>query len=125
MPVVRVAELDIDPAQLEPYKAAVREEIETSVRIEPGVLAIYAVAEKDNPAKLRLFEIYADDAAYDAHIASAHFRTYAETTKDMITSKKLVETAPVQLSAKPEQGRPARPAAPPLHPAARLRTPAR
>lgn len=38
----RVAELEIDPAQLERYTAAVREEMETSVRIEPGVLAIYA-----------------------------------------------------------------------------------
>jgi hypothetical protein len=45
---VRLAEIDIDPAQLESYKAAVKEEIETSVRVEPGVLALYAVAEKDN-----------------------------------------------------------------------------
>jgi quinol monooxygenase YgiN len=100
VPVVRIAELDIDPAQLERYTAAVREEIETSVRVEPGVLAIYAVAEKDNPSRLRFFEMYADDAAYRTHIASAHFRKYAETTKDMITSKTLVETAPVQLNAK-------------------------
>jgi hypothetical protein len=47
-PVMRRAELDIDPAQLESYKAVVKEEIETSVRVEPGVLAIYCVAEKDN-----------------------------------------------------------------------------
>ena len=43
MPVVRFAELEIDPAQLEAYTAAVKEEMETSVRIEPGVLATYAV----------------------------------------------------------------------------------
>jgi len=88
-------------AQLKRYTAAVREEVETSVRVEPGVLAIYAVAEKDDPSRFRFFEMYADDAAYDAHIASAHFRKYAETTKDMITSKKLIETVPIQLSAKP------------------------
>ena len=101
MPVVRIAELDIDPAQLGRYTAAVRAEIEASVRLEPGVLAIYAVAEKDHPSRFRFFEMYADDAAYDAHIASAHFRTYADATKDMITFKRLVETVPVQLSAKP------------------------
>ncbi len=100
MPVVRIAELDIDPNQLERYRAAVKEEVETSVRVEPGVLAIYAVGEKDDPSKLRFFELYADEAAYDAHIGSAHFRKYAETTKDMITSKRLIETVPVQLSAK-------------------------
>src|SRR5258707_15323212 len=67
VPYVRIAELEIDPAQLESYTAAVKEEIETSVRVEPGVLAIYAVAEKDNPSRLRFFEMYADEAAYKTH----------------------------------------------------------
>ena len=99
-PFVRVAELWIDPAQLERYKVAVKEEIETSVRIEPGVLAIYAVAERDNVSKLRFFEIYVDEAAYKTHIASAHFRRYVEITKDMITSRALFDTVPILLGAK-------------------------
>jgi quinol monooxygenase YgiN len=60
--VVRIAELEIDPAQLESYEAAVKEEMEAAVRLEPGVLAIYAVAEKDHPTRLRFFEIYASEA---------------------------------------------------------------
>jgi quinol monooxygenase YgiN len=100
MPYVRIAELEIDPAQLEGYTAAVKEEMDTSVRMEAGVLAIYAVAEKDNPAKLRFFEMYADEAAYRAHIESPHFKKYAATTKAMIVSRKLIDTVPVQLSAK-------------------------
>ena len=47
--VVRLAKLQIDPAHLESYKAALKEEIETSIRVEPGVLALNAVSEKDNP----------------------------------------------------------------------------
>jgi quinol monooxygenase YgiN len=100
MPFVRVAELEIDPAQREAYQAAVKDEMETSVRVEPGVLAIYAVAEKENPAKLRFFEMYADEAAYQAHIQSAHFQKYVTTTRGMITSRRLIDTVPVQLSAK-------------------------
>jgi quinol monooxygenase YgiN len=99
--VVRIAELEIDPAQLDRYTAAVKEEMEISVRTEPGVLGIYSVAEKDNPSKLTFFEIYADDAAYQAHIRSPHFRKYYETTKAMITSRKLIETTPLLLAAKP------------------------
>ena len=98
--MVRIAELEIDPAQLGAYTAAVEEEMETSVRVEPGVLAIYAVAEKDDPSRLRFFEMYADEAAYRAHIASPHFRKYFESTKDMITSRRLIDAVPVQLSAK-------------------------
>lgn len=100
MPYVRIAELEIEPARLDAYKASVKEEMEASVRVEPGVLAIYAVAEKDNPAKLRFFEMYADEAAYKSHRETPHFKKYAETTKDMIKSWKLIETVPIQLSDK-------------------------
>ena len=100
MPHVRIAELEIDRARLDAYKASVKEEMEASVRVEPGVLAIYAVAEKDNPARLRFFEIYADEAAYRSHRETSHFKKYAEATKDMIKTRKLVETVPVQLSEK-------------------------
>ena len=99
-PVVRIAELEIDPAQLENYKAVVKEEMEISVRVEPGVLAIYAVAEKGKPTMIRFFEMYADEAAYNAHRDSPHFKKYVEATKDMIVSRKLIENDPVQLSAK-------------------------
>src|SRR6185369_8353857 len=73
-PVVRLAELQIEPARLEQYLAFLREEVETSIRVEPGVLTLYAVQSKRDPTQVRLFEMYADSSAYDAHIASAHFR---------------------------------------------------
>ena len=97
---VRVAEIDVDPAQREAFIAAVKEEMEESVRVEPGVLAIYAVAEKDAPSRLRFFEIYASEAAYDAHLDSPHFRKYRMTTEPMIRSRVLTETVPIQLSSK-------------------------
>jgi hypothetical protein len=54
--VVRVAKLKIDSLQLQEYNAALKEEIETSVRIEPGVLTLYAVAEKDNPTSITILK---------------------------------------------------------------------
>ena len=99
-PYVRVAELQIDPAQLERYTASVKEEMETSVRVEPGVLAIYAVAERNNASSLRFFEMYVDEAAYRAHIGSPHFKKYVVATQDMIKSRRLIDTVPIQLSAK-------------------------
>src|SRR5688572_15406349 len=73
---VQVAEIEIDPAQLESYKAAVKEQIETAIRVEPGVLVLYAVSEKDNPTRIRVFEIYRDVDAYKSHLESAHFNKY-------------------------------------------------
>jgi quinol monooxygenase YgiN len=99
-PFVRVADIEVEPAQREAFISAVKEEMDESVRVEPGVLALYAVAEKDDPSRLRFFEIYADEAAYDAHLASLHFRKYRAATEPMILSRALVETVPIQLSSK-------------------------
>lgn len=101
--LVRIAELEIDPAQLEAYKAAVTEEIEASIRLEPGVLAIYSVALKENLAHLRFFEIYADENAYRQHIESPHFKKYVDVTKSMITARRLFETEPIAATLKPSR----------------------
>lgn len=98
--VVRLAELEIDPTQLENYKAALKSEIDASIRIEAGVLALYAVALKDNPAQIRLFEMYADVSAYKAHLETPHFKKYKAATRDMVKSLRLIETDPIMLGAK-------------------------
>ncbi len=98
--VVRLAELEIDPAQLENYKVALREEIEASIRLEPGVLTLYAVSVKGNPAQIRIFEMYADADAYKAHLETPHFKKYKTSTQQMVKSLKLVETDPILLGAK-------------------------
>jgi quinol monooxygenase YgiN len=99
-PYVRVAEIEIDPAQIEAYKAAINEEIEMSVRAEPGVLALYAVSVKDNPAHIRVFEIYANENAYKAHLETPHFMKYKSVTQDMVRHLNLLETVPIKLGAK-------------------------
>ena len=100
-PYVRVVEIEIDPAQLEPYKVAVKEQIEAAVRLEPGVLALYSVTDKENPAHIFVFEMYADVDAYKAHLETAHFKKYKATTQNMVKSLKLRDTVPIMLSAKP------------------------
>ncbi|WP_263411547.1 putative quinol monooxygenase [Terriglobus tenax] len=98
--VVRLAELEIDPARLEEYRLLLREEIEASIRVEPGVLTLYAVSVKGHPDQIRLFEMYRDQAAYEAHLQTPHFRKYKTQTQNMVKSLRLVETDPVLLGAK-------------------------
>jgi quinol monooxygenase YgiN len=97
---VQIADIEIDPAQLEEYKAAVREQIETAIRVEPGVLVLYSVSEKDNPARVRVFEIYASTEAYRAHLEAPHFKKYKAVTEKMVKSVTLVQTTPIILGAK-------------------------
>jgi quinol monooxygenase YgiN len=97
---IQLAEIEIDPAQLEAYKAAVNEHIETAVRVEPGVLVLYAVSDKDNPTQVKVFEIYRDIEAYKSHLESQHFKKYKATTEKMVKSLKLVRTDAIALGAK-------------------------
>lgn len=99
-PYVQIAEIEIDPTQLEDYKAAVAEHAETSIREEPGVLVLYAVSEKDNPTRIRVFEVYANTAAYKAHLEAPHFKKYKAVTEKMVKSLRLVQTDPIALAAK-------------------------
>ena len=92
--MVRLAKLVIDSAQLESFKAMLKEEIETSVRVEPGVTTLYAVSEKVRPTHITILEIYADTTAYKSHLQTPHFIKYKNGTKDMVRSLELVETVP-------------------------------
>ena len=77
-PVVRIAELEIDPAQLDAYRAALKKEIAASISVEPGVLTLLAVSVKDQPNQIRIFETYADRAAYEAHLQTFSFQEIQE-----------------------------------------------
>jgi quinol monooxygenase YgiN len=98
--VIRLARLQIDSTRLVNYQVALKEEIEASLRTEPGVLTLYAVAEKGNPTKLTIFEIYANEEAYTAHRNSPHFKKYKLVTKEMVKSLELSEAVPIILGSK-------------------------
>lgn len=99
--MVRLAKLVIDPAYLENYQAALKEEIEASLRLEPGVHTLYAVSEIEKPTHITILEIYADAAAYQAHIQAPHFLKYKSGTQSMVRSLELVETIPLGLGTEP------------------------
>jgi|JI6StandDraft_1071083.scaffolds.fasta_scaffold122058_3 quinol monooxygenase YgiN len=103
--VIRIAKLKIDSTQLREYNAALTEEIEASVRVEPGVLSLYAVAEKDNPTSITIFEIYANADAFNLHLETPHFKKYKSTTQHMVQSLELLETEPIILATKPNVGK--------------------
>jgi quinol monooxygenase YgiN len=90
---IQIAEIEVDPAQLESYKAAVQEQIEAAIRLEPGVLVLYSVSSKENPAHVTVFEIYRDRKAYLAHLQALNFLKYKATVEKMVKSLKLLPDA--------------------------------
>ena len=87
----RIANIVIEAQHLESFRAALKEEIEASVRLEPGVLTLYAVSAKEDPTRFTILEIYADQAAYDAHLKTPHFLKYRSVTQGLVKSLELVD----------------------------------
>jgi quinol monooxygenase YgiN len=100
--IVQIAELEIDSTQLKTYIEFLQEGILTSVKEEPGVLTLYAMADRDKPNRITVVEIYESQEAYNSHIASPHFLKYKNGTMNMVDSLKLTRTKPIVFAAKGE-----------------------
>ncbi len=100
--MVRLAKIQVDPSQLEKYNTALKEQMATAVRVEPGVLTYYAVADKGDPSHITILEIYADTAAYKLHIETPHFKKYKEAVQHMVKSLELIDVDLIGFAKKPD-----------------------
>ena len=93
--LVRLSKIIVDPAQLDAYNVFLKEEIEASMRLEPGVLTLYTTYEKDAPHHVTILEIYADSVAYESHLKTPHFQKYKQGTIEMVQELELVDVKPL------------------------------
>lgn len=100
--MIRIAALEIDSAYLEEYLAILKEEAAASVRLEPGVICIYPMFQKEDPTQIRLLEIYADEEAYESHLQTPHFLKYKTTTLEMVKSLELIDMSTIDPETMPE-----------------------
>ncbi|WP_339649494.1 putative quinol monooxygenase [uncultured Salegentibacter sp.] len=89
--LIRISEIKIEEQYLEAYIKILKYEAEASVRLEPGVISIYPMFQKENPTEIRILEIYADNEAYKAHLETPHFKEYKSSTLNMVESLKLID----------------------------------
>ena len=89
--MIRISEIEIDSSYLQEYNNILQEESRASVQLEPGVIAIYPMYQKENPTQIRILEIYENRKAYESHLKTPHFLTYKTSTLTMVKSLKLVD----------------------------------
>ena len=100
--LVRISEIEIVPEYLGEYKAILKEGAEASVRLEPGVISIFPMYQKENPTQVRILEIYASRQAYESHLKTPHFKKYKTTTLKMVKSLKLVDMEAMDAKTMPQ-----------------------
>lgn len=87
----RIAKIKVEVSQLEKYIAALQEQMNAAIKLERGVLSYTAVSDKKDPTLITIFEVYANQEAYQSHIQAPHFKKYKETVKDMVLSLELID----------------------------------
>jgi autoinducer 2-degrading protein len=85
-PIVNAIDLDIAPAEIDKYLAAIKENGAASVK-EPGCREFNIMVSATDPNHVFLFEVYDDAAAATAHRTTEHFKKYAATTATMVTGR--------------------------------------
>lgn len=93
--IVRLSKIQVHPDFLDEYMKYATEVGAISLETEPGVLTMYAVADKDNPSCITILETYSSQEAYRKHIASEHFRKYRQGTLHMVESLVLDDVIPL------------------------------
>ncbi|MNL35445.1 Antibiotic biosynthesis monooxygenase [compost metagenome] len=88
---MRISEIEIIPEYLEAYNAILKEEAAASMKVEPGVIAIFPMYVKEDPSQIRIVEIYANKEAYLSHLETPHFKYYKTETLKMVKSLKLLD----------------------------------
>jgi len=53
-----------------------------SMKSEPGCLRFDVIQDGDDPNKIWLYEVYVDEAAFQAHTRTPHFLKWRDTVKD-------------------------------------------
>ena len=85
-PYINAVDLDIVPAELEAFKAAIKENAAATVK-EPGCRQFDILVLASNPNHVFLYEVYDNEAAFLAHRASDHFKSYMATTGKMVAKR--------------------------------------
>jgi 4-carboxymuconolactone decarboxylase len=89
--LVRISEIEIHKDSIPAYTAILKEEAAASIRLEPGVISIFPMYQKQDSTQIRILEIYLNMDAYQSHIKSPHFNHYKSATLNMVRSLRLVD----------------------------------
>lgn len=88
--LVIAVRLDINPDARETFRRHILEAAARALEKEPGCKA-FQVSFADDDAVCFVFEVYADRAAFDAHLQTDHYKAFAQKTQGMIADKRVEE----------------------------------
>lgn len=92
--------VEVKPEFQTDFKNIVLPEMAVSLKVEKGVLAMYAGTDSQTPNRWYFYEIYASEEDYQLHRKTPHFQDYLRRTAHMSARKDAIPVTPVFLRNK-------------------------
>ena len=86
---VVTVEFTLKPGTRERFMPLMLENARASREEEPGCRQFDVSVDPAKPDVVFLYELYDDRAAFDAHLAAAHFKSFDAAVREMIASRVL------------------------------------
>lgn len=85
----------IHQEHMDAFLPLMRENAETSLRVEEGCHRFDICHDPDQPSEVFLYELYNDEAAFQHHLQTPHFRQFSDASEVMIAGKSVSTYAQV------------------------------
>lgn len=92
--------VEVKPEFQSEFRNIVLPEMVESLKVEKGVLAMYAGTDSETPKRWYFYEIYASEEDYQLHRQTLHFLDYLRQTAHMSARKDAIPVKPVFLRNK-------------------------
>ena len=77
-----IVPIQIKEGYKDQFVAAMLDDAKGSVNDEPGCLRFDVIQDAEDPNRIWLYEVYVDEAAFQAHLQAPHFIKWRDTVKD-------------------------------------------
>jgi len=84
---VVLVEFTAAPGQRDALHARLLAQAADSLSLEPECHQFDVITDPENPDRFVLYEIYTDAAAFEVHLETAHFLSFAAESEAMVTEK--------------------------------------
>ena len=89
-PYVVIVEFELHPdASKADARELLAQNASASFRNEPGCLRFDVVESQNEAAAFTLYEVYADEAAFAAHLKTPHFRSFDQDSRNFFGGKNI------------------------------------
>jgi quinol monooxygenase YgiN len=88
-PFVIIAEFEVKADRLEAFLDLARTDAMKSVANEPGCRQFDVTLDREQPNRVVLYEVYDDEAAFDAHLATPHLKAFRAGIEALIVSRRV------------------------------------